>query len=108
MVECNERLRLLRYDGGEYFAPHRDGTYVREDGGDRSFVTVLIYLNQGFEGGETTFLHCRDFDKKVPYVPETGSVLLFQHDILHEGSLLRSGTKYIIRTDVMYRQKKMF
>ena len=31
-----------------------------------------------------------------------GSVLIFQHDILHEGSELLSGKKYAVRTDVMY------
>ena len=49
---------------------------------------------------------------QVAVVPRAGRVLVFQHDILHEGSLLRclsptldpcrSGTKYAMRTDVMY------
>ena len=34
---------------------------------------------------------------------KTGSVLIFQHDILHEGSLLHEGTKYVVRSDIMYR-----
>lgn len=29
-------------------------------------------------------------------------MLIFQHDILHEGSILEEGRKYAIRTDVMY------
>ena len=46
----NERLRFLRYEPGEKFEPHLDGSFVRTDGdkaGDRSFVTVLLYLNTG-------------------------------------------------------------
>jgi hypothetical protein len=33
-------------------------------------------------------------------------VLVFQHDILHEGSRLKKGRKYTVRTDVMYRPKQ--
>ena len=36
------------------------------------------------------------------YCYRTGSILIFQHDIMHEGSLLEDGIKYTIRTDVMY------
>ncbi|XP_061178043.1 uncharacterized protein LOC133186760 [Saccostrea echinata] len=102
LVELNERLRFLRYDPGEYFKPHFDGPYIR-DNGDKSYVTVQIYLNEGFEGGSTTFLDSyAGGDCGVEVVPKTGSVLIFQHDILHEGSELIKGRKYAIRTDVMF------
>jgi hypothetical protein len=39
----------------------------------------------------------------VPCVPRTGMVLVFEHELLHEGSELRKGRKYTVRTDVMYR-----
>lgn len=39
------RLRFLRYDKGEYFAPHFDGQYRRENG-ERSYITVQVYLNE--------------------------------------------------------------
>jgi len=107
VVGLNERLRFLRYANGMNFKPHKDDPYIRPSGhpkhGERSFVTVLIYLNEGFEGGATTFF---DEDKNaIPVVPEMGSVVVFQHDLWHEGSPLESGTKYAIRTDVMYRKK---
>jgi len=101
----NERLRFLRYDPGQYFASHRDGTYVRESGpkcGERSCITVQLYLNGGFEGGSTTFLS-NDERERVEVVPKPGLVLIFQHDILHEGSAVTKGRKYSMRTDVMYR-----
>ncbi|KAJ8298707.1 hypothetical protein KUTeg_022767 [Tegillarca granosa] len=100
VMGLNERLRVLRYDPGEYFLPHLDGSYIR-DNGETSYITIQIYLNQGFEGGSTTFMSF-DEKEKVEVVPKTGSVLIFQHDILHEGSLLIKGRKYAIRTDVMY------
>ena len=107
LVSLNERLRFLRYDPGQRFEPHYDGTFQRKSGlkaGERSYITVQLYLNEGFEGGETTFLS-ESGRVPVAYVPETGSVLIFQHRLLHEGSAVRSGRKYTIRTDVMYRPR---
>jgi hypothetical protein len=34
--------------------------------------------------------------------PPIGSVLIFEHHLLHQGSALISGRKYCLRTDVMY------
>lgn len=100
MVSLNERLRFLRYDPGERFEPHHDGMYVRPDGIERSYITVQLYLNGGFEGGSTTFLG--SLEDRLEVVPMPGRVLVFEHRILHEGSALVKGRKYAVRTDVMY------
>jgi prolyl 4-hydroxylase len=96
-VGANERFRCYRYTPGQRFAPHYDGAYERNET-ERSLLTLIVYLNEGFEGGETGFL---DYD--VTAIPRTGSALLFQHYMLHEGVSVRSGTKYVLRSDVMYR-----
>lgn len=107
-VGLNERMRVLRYDRGHFFASHYDGNYIRggeageERRGEISFVTCQLYLNEGFEGGATRFLSERNENNGIDFIPKTGSVLLFQHDILHEGSMLLSGRKYALRTDVMF------
>mmetsp|Transcript_231 Transcript_231/g.278 ORF Transcript_231/g.278 Transcript_231/m.278 type:complete len:262 (+) Transcript_231:29-814(+) len=107
-VGLNERLRFLRYDKGNFFASHMDGAYFRnneageERKGERSLVTCQLYLNEGFEGGATRFGYD---DIGFDVVPKTGSVLLFEHQLTHEGSLLIKGRKYAIRTDVMYTNK---
>jgi hypothetical protein len=112
-VGLNERLRFLRYDKGDYFNPHEDGSYVRSENPgdprymDRSHVTCQLYLNEGFTGGATSLMSGQGMRKdKVEHavVPRTGMVLLFQHDVLHEGSLLVEGRKYVMRSDVMYRR----
>ncbi|KAJ5180713.1 Prolyl 4-hydroxylase alpha subunit [Penicillium capsulatum] len=41
----NERLRFLRYEGGDYFRPHWDGCYLTPDETERSLFTVHLYLN---------------------------------------------------------------
>ena len=80
VITFNERLRFLRYYGGEYFKLHMDGPYKR-DNGERSWCTVLIYLNEGFKGGSTILWDLDDYNNNKPMIPETGMVLLFQHDI---------------------------
>ena len=37
-------------------------------------------------------------------VPRAGMALLFQHRVLHEGAPVRSGVKYVLRSDLMYRR----
>ena len=66
----------------------------REDG-LASRLTLLVYLNDGFTGGDTDF---REFRVK----PEAGAALLFVHDTWHEGAAIEAGTKYVLRSDVMY------
>jgi predicted 2-oxoglutarate/Fe(II)-dependent dioxygenase YbiX len=98
VVGANERLRCYRYDVGQRFAPHYDGSFVR-DGDERSLLTLLVYLNEGFGGGETRLL---ELDRAI--APRAGRALLFQHAILHEGAAVTAGVKYAIRSDVMYRR----
>jgi prolyl 4-hydroxylase len=92
----NERFRFYRYDVGQRFAPHRDGYYARPDGSERSVWTLLIYLNGDFEGGET-----RIFSLDAEVKPEPGLALVFVHALVHEGAAVRSGRKYVLRSDVM-------
>eukprot|EP00927_Polykrikos_kofoidii_P013843 TRINITY_DN16015_c0_g1_i1.p1 TRINITY_DN16015_c0_g1~~TRINITY_DN16015_c0_g1_i1.p1 ORF type:complete len:264 (-),score=28.83 TRINITY_DN16015_c0_g1_i1:217-1008(-) len=104
LVGLNERLRFLKYEPGEYFIQHQDGTFVREGGpqkGERSYLTLLLYLNEDYIGGATTFASFTG-DHTVAVTPRTGMVIVHQHDILHESPVLRTGVKYVIRTDVMY------
>lgn len=107
LVGINERLRFLRYTKGGVFYKHLDGAHRRgpesgERAGELSFITILVYLNQGSVGGETRMFFR---DDSVTIVPEEGKVLLFQHDILHEGSEVHDLVKYVLRSDVMYTEK---
>lgn len=110
-ISClNERLSFLKYSTGEYFRAHEDGYYIRPDDSEMSYITVQIYLNDVKEedGGATTFI--KDTYNRIyqdySVIPKVGRVLLFEHDIKHEGSILKNGLKYCIRTDVMYSVTK--
>jgi len=103
-VGLNERLRFLRYHPGQYFGVHRDNAFVRGEGfgpstGEESHLTFLLYLNDKMEGGQTRIGSCGRY---LDVVPETGSVLIFDHDIMHEAIKITSGRKYCCRTDVMF------
>src|SRR5262249_38333385 len=93
-VGVNERFRFYRYDPGQTFRWHRDG-YFKRPNGERSGLTLMVYLNGEFEGGETRFA-----DAVIK--PVKGMALFFVHQLLHEGAEVTSGRKYVMRTDVMY------
>lgn len=108
LVGFNERWRFYRYQPGQTFQPHRDGSYLRMKTGDKSEVTMMIYLNERMVGGETKFYASADhafLQPSVPYLsvqPKTGMALVFEHAIWHEGTVVQSGLKYVLRTDVLY------
>jgi prolyl 4-hydroxylase len=92
----NELFRFYKYNPGQRFKMHRDGSYERNET-ECSFYTFLLYLNDGFEGGETAF------ENGCTVNPKKGSLLVFHHPLRHEGKILISGIKYALRTDVMYK-----
>jgi prolyl 4-hydroxylase len=99
LVGANERFRCYRYQPGMRFAPHADGAFHRNEN-EQSLYSVRVYLNGDFEGGATTFIT----EPEVSIQPEPGKILLFQHPIIHEGSVVTAGVKYVARTDLMYRK----
>jgi len=102
-IGLNERLRFLRYEPKQYFKSHYDGFYQRSDR-ERSYITIQLYLNDGFDGGSTRFLDTSSNDF-VDCFPKVGRILVFEHRILHQGMEISDGRKYAIRTDIMYRWK---
>ncbi|GJC99243.1 prolyl 4-hydroxylase [Colletotrichum higginsianum] len=121
----NRRFRVYRYVPGAEYRAHIDGawppsgilpddTYVYdaspEGKGQSSLFTFLIYLNDEFEGGETTYFlpAAREGTLNAyPVRPIMGGVAIFPHGDardapLHEGTGVRKGAKYVIRTEVEY------
>ncbi|KAF9465989.1 hypothetical protein BDZ94DRAFT_1159016 [Collybia nuda] len=125
----NRRFRLYRYRPGALYRPHIDGawpasaldstttppSYVYDsDPAVYSRLTLLIYLNDDFEGGCTTFFlpsSTQGVLEARPVKPRIGTVCIFPHgatqgSLLHEGSGVRTGAKYVIRTEVLYEVDK--
>lgn len=99
-ISLNERWRFYRYEAGQTFKTHQDGS-VKRDNGEKSQFTFMVYLNQDFEGGETRFelLNCSE---AITVVPQMGMGLLFLHNLRHEGAPVLNGLKYVLRSDVIY------
>lgn len=103
-VGLNERLRLYRYDVGPQFEWHRDG-YFRRTNDEWSLFTFMVYLNDGFESGATSFsIHEVGVapDGVLCVIPRKGMALLFHHPVMHRGDPVTAGRKFVLRTDVMY------
>ncbi|GAP86851.1 putative prolyl 4-hydroxylase [Rosellinia necatrix] len=122
----NRRFRVYRYVPGAEYRCHFDGgwppsgvdpktgAYVYDasppSAKQSSLFTFLVYLNDEFEGGETTFFTPSIREgvmNAFPVRPTMGSVALFPHGdargaLLHEGTGVKKGAKYIIRTDVEF------
>ncbi len=104
----NERLRFYRYDASQKFNAHRDGVVERSPT-ERSRLTFMVYLNDGVEGGQTVFYseeRAAGLRKVVASIdPRIGTGLFFAHEWWHEGAKVVFGRKYVLRTDVMYRDR---
>jgi len=97
LAGVNERLRFYRYRPGQRFEPHMDHWYQPNDR-RITLHTLLVYFNDDFEGGETRFQE--QLEEVVR--PRPGLVVIFQHKLRHEGCEVRRGTKYAMRSDVIY------
>ena len=97
LIGLNDHLRFYRYRPGQRFDLHMDHWY-RPNEYQITLHTVLVYFNEDFEGGETRFQE--QIDRLV--VPHRGMAVIFQHKIRHEGCEVRRGTKYAMRSDVIY------
>eukprot|EP01117_Protostelium_nocturnum_P010113 TRINITY_DN3606_c0_g1_i1.p2 TRINITY_DN3606_c0_g1~~TRINITY_DN3606_c0_g1_i1.p2 ORF type:complete len:280 (+),score=63.28 TRINITY_DN3606_c0_g1_i1:70-909(+) len=103
----NERFRFYCYEPGQRFQPHFDGAYGSKE--HHSLYTIIIYLNEGFEGGHTTFYDLENIKKRIKVNPRMGTALVFPHgnhplSPYHEGSACSNGVKYALRSDVMYER----
>lgn len=106
LMGFNEGWRFYRYGPGQTFKPHRDGSYMRMKTWEESQMTFMIYLNDGMTSGETRFFADMDHAfRQFPYLsiqPKEGMALVCLHSLWHEGAVVQSGQKYVLRTDVMY------
>lgn len=96
-VGINERFRFYRYEPGQCFRWHRDGAFCRNDE-EASELTFMIYLNGNFGGGHTEF-------DATSVAPKAGTALVFAHRLSHQGAPVTRGTKYVLRSDVMFRRE---
>lgn len=103
---------MYKYTSGQHFGPHYDDSVKDPQTGAKSEWTLLIYLTgaeDGVQGGETLFyMDQKGKARETIVAPLTrGTALLHRHGhecLLHEGSQVTRGVKYILRSDLMFMQ----
>jgi len=115
---CSPRIRLYRYSKGQRFGQHVDGSRDEPEMGGCTHFTVLVYLNGGdrdppefrVRGGETVFWKDHDGRRPALAFPPTRGVCLYHGHgddcMTHEGAGVEDGSKYVLRTDVVYELEK--
>ena len=117
-LENCEPLQVVKYEPGGFFKTHVDAccedTLICKKENSlvgKRLATIIIYLNDDYEGGETEFVL---LDKKIK--PEKNTAVLFMNvgendnkcHLLshHRGNNIISGTKYIC--NIWIREKKFY
>src|SRR5690606_38400 len=104
-------FKFSKYEKHQYFAPHRDGAFIPKKNKSNIF-SIVIFLNDDFAGGQTRFVSrmlsseedsVRLKDVLATVHPCTGSAVIFNHDMIHEGLPVLEGKKYIVRTEIMFK-----
>jgi hypothetical protein len=98
--ELNNRLRFCKYSANQYFHRHLDGIHYQSDS-IQSKLTFMIYLNSAteFKGGRTLFFKTKETDEIwASYIPKQGDLIVFDHNVWHEGEVLSEGEKFVLRS----------
>lgn len=100
-TRANTVIMTGSYTPDQQFNLHTDtGLFYNRDANEKSNWTLLIYLNDDFEGGHTLF-YDDEWMLTDTIRPERGKALLFDIDLWHRGDLLTSGTKHWIGCEVI-------
>ncbi len=86
---------------GQRFNIHTDTGSVFDEANNKfSKFTLLTYLNDDFEGGETVFYN-DFFQETLKIKPITGLTVMFDIDLFHQGNPVLSGQKYWLGTEIV-------
>lgn len=108
LKELNSRIRFCKYSANQYFHRHLDGVHYRNDT-TQSKLTFMIYLNSAtdFKGGRTLFFKTKETNEIwASYIPKQGDLIIFDHNVWHEGEVLTKGEKFVLRSDILYSKKE--
>jgi hypothetical protein len=99
IIGLNDHFRFSKYFPDGCFETHRDSINV-DDNGNRSIMTLNIFLNIPDEGGGTIFyndIYGKELLKDVR--PKPGRGALFYNQIYHKGELVKKGLNSLITTN---------
>jgi prolyl 4-hydroxylase len=104
-----ESLQLVHYDPDQEYTAHHDFGFSDLDDPFQAqrFATVLLYLNEGMEGGSTSFprwVNAETFEE-LKVIPEVGKAVLFDPQLpdgnmddfsQHEAKKVFVGEKWLV------------
>jgi predicted 2-oxoglutarate/Fe(II)-dependent dioxygenase YbiX len=71
---------------------------------DRSFLTLVTYLNEEFDGGE--FQYIDEFNNKKEINPEKRMTLIMNDKLLHRVMPVNNGVRFSLVTFFNFKEKK--
>lgn len=84
-----EALQLVHYGRTQEYTAHHDFGYgdIQKETNEARFATLLFYLNEGMEGGETSFPRWGNAEtfRRLSVTPEIGKAVLF-YSLLPDGN----------------------
>jgi len=89
-ITSDEGFQILKYEEGEEYKLHTDASSE-----NKRVLSMIIYLNNNYEGGETTFTR-----QNLKVKGKTGDILTFPSNYCfpHKAEKIISGTKYVMVT----------
>ena len=88
-----EGIQILQYEKSQEYKFHHDAATRQEQKEYHRKISVIVYLNDGFEGGGTSFVH-------KTYKPQPGYALIFPSNWCypHAGQVVEEGRKRVAVT----------
>jgi hypothetical protein len=100
-INFSDILYFSEIDENKPFLIHTDtGCYYNRKTNVRSRYTVLLYLNDNFDGGNTSF-YTSDLKKTVSISAKKNKIVVFDISLFHSGDSVTSGTKRWIGTELI-------
>ena len=97
----NNLIMTAMYEPGNSFGLHTDtGLYYDTTKREKTTNTLLIYLNDDYEGGKTQF-YDDNGNKTRLITPQKGKCLIFDINLWHQGNPITKGTKYWIGIEII-------
>jgi hypothetical protein len=101
ILRPNNIIMSGKYKVCDSFFIHTDtGLYYDKVKKEKTRWTLLIYLNDNFEGGETVFYNDKWIVNKIVQ-PKEGMAILFDIDLWHKANPLLKGEKYWIGCEII-------
>lgn len=101
-LRAGDLIMSGQYVPGQSFSMHTDtGLFYDAAAGERSRWTLLVYLNDNYEGGETVFYDTATWAETRCIKPVQGKALIFDIDLWHCGMPLQNGKKSWIGCEII-------